>query len=63
MEKELQQGLIGNFNEKNLESVDKFIEEPMPEQSFRMLVNESGNSKEVKITEESRKKCAESLLR
>lgn len=63
MEKELQQGLIGNFNEKNLESVDKFIEEPMPEKFMVMILDESGNGEEPKITEESRRKCAESLLR
>ena len=63
MDKGLQEKLMMNFNEKNLESVDKLIEESMPEQPFRMVVNESGNGEEPKITEESRKKCVKSLLR
>lgn len=63
MEKQLQQGLIGNFNEKNLESVDKFIEEPMPEKFMVMILDESGNGEEPKITEESRKRCVKDLLR
>lgn len=63
MEKQLQQGLIGNFNEKNLESVDKFIEEPMPEKFMVMILDELGNGEEPKIIEESRKRCVKDLLR
>ena len=63
MEKELQQKLMENFNEKNIENVDKLMKEPMPEKVMVMVLDESGNGKAPNITEESRKICAESLLR
>lgn len=50
-----------NFDIKNIENIDKLIEEDMAER-VGMFVNESGKEK-VKITEESRKKCAKDLLR
>lgn len=62
MVKKLQEGLNGNFDERNLENIDKLIEEPKPAM-FGLFVNEAGNGKEVKITEASRKICAKSLLR
>ena len=55
--------LMGNFNQRNLESIDRFIEEPMPEKVMVMILDESGNGEEPKITEESRKKCVKDLLR
>ena len=50
-----------NFDIKNIKNIDKLIEEDMAER-VGMFVNESGKEK-VKITEESRKKCAKDLLR
>lgn len=62
MEKELQERLMDNFDKKNIKNVSKLIEEPMSEMAG-MFVDESGNGKDVKITERSRKICAESLLK
>lgn len=62
MKEELRQKLTENFDEKNIESISKLIEEPIPEM-VGMFVDESGNGKDVKITEESRKICAASLLK
>lgn len=62
MEKELQERLMDNFDKKNIKNVSKLIEKPMSEMAG-MFVDESGNGKDVKITERSRKICAESLLK
>lgn len=62
MEKNLQERIMENFDKRNIENVRKLIEEPMVER-MGMFVNESGNGQEVKISEESRKICAESLIK
>lgn len=62
MKIELQEKLDQNFNKENIKNIGKLIEEPMSE-PYRMLVDESGNGTDVKISEESRKICAKSLIR
>lgn len=62
MKKELQEKFDQNFNKQNVKNIDKLIEEPMSE-PYRMLVDESGNGTNVKISEESRKICAKSLIK
>ncbi len=61
-ERKLNEGLFNNFNQRNIESIDKHIrDEEMPE-IVGMFVNESGK-RDVKISQESRKKCAKDLLK
>ncbi len=50
-----------NFNKSNIENVGKMIDGEMPT-PYGMHVNESGNGKHPKITEESRKKLAKLLI-
>lgn len=55
--------LMNNFDKKNIESIDKHIrEDEIPQKVYRMLVDESGHKK-IKVSEESRKICAENLLK
>lgn len=51
-----------NFNKSNIENVEKMIDGEMliP---YGIHVNESGNGEPPKITKESRKKLAKSLIR
>lgn len=55
-----------NFDEKNIESISKQIEKEHNNNSnqkvLRMINNSSGPCN-VTITEQSRKKCAQSLIR
>lgn len=54
---------MNNFDKKNIESIDKHIrEDEIPQKVYRMLVDESGHKK-IKVSEESRKICAENLLK
>ncbi len=62
MKIELQEKFDQNFNKENIKNIDKLIEQPMSE-PYRMLVDESGNGTDVKISEKSRKTCAKSLIR
>lgn len=62
MKTELQEKFDQNFNKENIKNIAKLIEEPMSE-PYRMLVDESGNGTDVKISEKSRKICAKSLIR
>lgn len=62
MGKKLEEKSANNFNKRNIENVNKLIEEPMAER-FGMFADESGNGKDVRISKESRKICAKSLLR
>ncbi len=62
MEKVLNGELANNFNKRNAENIKKLIEEPMIDR-YGMFVDESGNGKTIKPSEESRKICAKSLLR
>lgn len=50
-----------NFNRSNIENIRKMIDDEMPT-PFGVYVNESGNGELPKITEESRKKLAKSLI-
>jgi len=61
MEKELNKKILDNFDKKNIESIDRMINEEMPER-FGMFVNESGSG-EVTISEQSRKIAVKALLR
>ena len=60
MAKEKAQYEMDNFDTKNLKSIEKFIDEPIPKM-VGMFVDESGKT-DVKISEESRKIAAKSLL-
>lgn len=56
-----------NFDEKNIEDISRQIEkeyknDPEQKKVLRMINNSSGPCN-VTITEQSRKKCAQSLLR
>ena len=62
MEKELQKKVMENFDERNIENISRLIEKPI-EKTVGMFLDESGNGKDVKITEKSRKICAELLLK
>lgn len=62
MAQKFKEGQTGNFGKANLESIDKFLREPMPDY-LGMFLNESGRGVKTIITEESRKKCAKSLIR
>jgi len=53
-----------NFDEKNIQDVRKRMKEkPIPDKAHTMLLDESGNSKTIKILEESRKKCAKDVVK
>ena len=60
MAKEKAQYEMDNFDAKNLKDIEKFIDEPIPKM-VGMFVDESGKT-DVKISEESRKIAAKSLL-
>lgn len=55
--------VLENYDEKNLASVDSFIEKSDITRTFGMQLNEHGNGIIPTITEESRKKVAKSLIR
>lgn len=54
-----------NFDKKNIEDVSRHIEEENNEfnQKILRMINDSSGSCKVNITEQSRKKCAQSLIR
>lgn len=53
-----------NFDKKNIENVRKMIEDsPIPDKVYTMVIDESGSGRQVKVSKESRKICAKSLLR
>ena len=60
MDKEKAQYEMDNFDTKNLKDIEKFIDEPIPKM-VGMFVDECGKT-DVKISEESRKIAAKSLL-
>ena len=62
MDKEFSKKIMGNFDKKNIENIDKLINEPMTKMAG-MFVDESGNGESPQISKESRKICAKSLLR
>ncbi len=62
MAQKFKEGQTGNFGKANLESIDKFLKEPMPDY-FGMFLNERGKELKTIITEESRKKLAKTLIR
>lgn len=51
-----------NYNQNNLQSIDKMIEESAIETAYGMQVDESGNNTLPTITKESRKKLAKTLI-
>lgn len=52
-----------NYDENNLASIDRMIEETEFDQAYGMQVDESGNGKTPTITKESSKALAKSLIR
>lgn len=62
MEKDLQKRLEQNFDEQNIENIQNLIKQPFPEKVGAIFINESGNGTNIKITEKSRKICADFLL-
>ncbi len=55
--------VLENYDEKNLTSVDSFIEKSNITRTFGMQLNEQGNGILPTITEESRKKVAKNLIK
>lgn len=62
-EKDLQDMLNDNFDEKNIENIEKmFKETPVSSKSYRMVVNHSGPT-EVEVSKKSMEIVADILLR
>jgi len=61
MSKNLLQKLNENYNDNNLEELDKHIDKKQSTKSFRMIEKHTGPT-EVKVTDKSMKKLAKVVL-